>query len=426
MSQEKRGKFAMRLGLGSGVFGVVLVVAGCSSSDVGSEVDSNVDSAMDSTVDLVDSGVDSGDSEVDSGDVPPTPSSAPVLSAGHWSTCYTTPERTRCWGELPLFEDDPFTPFVVEGLTGATQVAHDGYFHLCAILADGSVGCWGRNRSGQLGREPEDALLPFERVVGVSEAVALDVGHGFTCAVVADGGVYCWGANAQGQLGRPVAAHRIGAEVAEPVPQRVADLPPATDVACGSAHACARLADGTVRCWGAGGSGELGQERAIDENGEWSMHAPVNPMLSDVKTIRTTSESTCALLDDGTVHCWGRYEFGIDLVEAPDRCTNGIVCLLTPRRLPGIDGLTELQIGGRYVCGQKQGGELVCFGPGSGPGTPSLGEASPPPFTQFALGRRHLCVLTPDRRVLCMGDGTHGQFGPETDWQDDFVELVRP
>src|SRR5439155_680651 len=82
-----------------------------------------------------------------------------------------------------------------------------GYRHTCALLGDGTVQCWGRNLEGQLGDGTTTSSPTPVRVGGVTGAVAIAAGQGgvHTCALLADGSVKCWGAlgagNAVGQLG---------------------------------------------------------------------------------------------------------------------------------------------------------------------------------------------------------------------------------
>ncbi len=86
--------------------------------------------------------------------------------------------------------------------------------------------------------------------------------HGLTCAVLSDGSVWCWGRNTWGNLGDGTL------QPDRPIPKPVAGLSGATRVAAsissGRAHTCAVLSDGSVWCWGAGNSGQLGDGEATN------------------------------------------------------------------------------------------------------------------------------------------------------------------
>ena len=104
-------------------------------------------------------------------------------------------------------EPTRLVPVPVQLALGAKVVAA-GYSHTCAIATDGSVWCWGDNRTGQLGRETEpcDADLcsnPIPTVVSglPSEVIAITAAYLWTCAIDRDGAVWCWGQNSDGQLG---------------------------------------------------------------------------------------------------------------------------------------------------------------------------------------------------------------------------------
>jgi len=87
----------------------------------------------------------------------------------------------------------------------ATAVAA-GAAHTCAILG-GSVSCWGANDEGQLGNAATTAAPTATpaTVTGLSAAVALAAGGAHTCALLQAGTVACWGADTSGQLGDGVA-----------------------------------------------------------------------------------------------------------------------------------------------------------------------------------------------------------------------------
>ncbi|MCZ7531106.1 MAG: hypothetical protein M5U31_12675 [Acidimicrobiia bacterium] len=186
----------------------------------------------------------------------------------------TTTEGVPDTTALEAAEDDSTGvsgPVEVAGLSGVTSVTA-GTSHSCALLSDGSVSCWGRNVSGQLGDGTRvDSSVPVP-VSGLSGASALASGDDYSCALLSGGTVSCWG--------------YMGLDQDGDVPFDVEGITNATAIAAEGGSSCALLADGTVSCWGTG----IGRGAPTQIDG-----------IADATAISTQ----CAVLVDGTVSCWG-------------------------------------------------------------------------------------------------------------------------
>ena len=120
--------------------------------------------------------------------------------------------EVRCWGSNQggrLGVPGPHlvrNPVTVSLPTTATGIGA-GAFHTCALLTDGRVFCWGENLLGQLGDGTRTVIATppnppkISETVGISTATAVTVGGRHSCALLADGSVRCWGVNSLGQLG---------------------------------------------------------------------------------------------------------------------------------------------------------------------------------------------------------------------------------
>ncbi|MBI4706246.1 MAG: hypothetical protein HY744_34550 [Deltaproteobacteria bacterium] len=163
-----------------------------------------------------------------------------------------------CWGwnEVGQLGDGTtqhrWAPGPVKGLADAVQAAGNGAT-TCALRSSGEVCCWGDNHFGALGNssvKEKMSLVPVA-VAGLRDVKQVRLGGwGWACAVLADGTIECWGAH-----GADWAGDGSGVS-AEPVV--IQGLAPVRSIALGFDFSCALLEDRSVWCWGANECGQLG------------------------------------------------------------------------------------------------------------------------------------------------------------------------
>jgi cysteine-rich repeat protein len=307
----------------------------------------------------------------------------------------------------------------------------------CALSATGRVKCWGNNEEGVLGlgdtvsrgavKNQLPSALPMVDLGTGRTATAISVsGAGSACALLDHGDVKCWGNNHSGQLGTGTTDNR-GDE-----PNEMGDaLKPialgsgrkAIGVSAGADYTCAVLDDGSVTCWGSGEHGQLGGG---------SLFGALSPVQTvDLKrpaTDVTASDGvTCALLDNGTLKCWGNALY-LPLSNTADLDDSGGV-----GDYPGeIGGLPVLAFSGgkarAVVAGQVSeaildNGSLMLWGFGyqgwTNAGLPPTDFATLSPM-KLGTGRKalssdvglyHACAITDDGALSCWGFAPHGALG---------------
>jgi alpha-tubulin suppressor-like RCC1 family protein len=138
--------------------------------------------------------------------------SAVAITAGDSDACVVLESgEIRCWGKngygdlgdgkTHAEQEYSDVPVTVSGITTASSVTAN-LEHVCALLRSGRVECWGDDEFGDLGdgRSFAPSTTPVA-VLGISTATRLAAGYFHTCAVLANGTVECWGYNEEGELG---------------------------------------------------------------------------------------------------------------------------------------------------------------------------------------------------------------------------------
>jgi alpha-tubulin suppressor-like RCC1 family protein len=147
-------------------------------------------------------------------------------------------------------EVDSATAVPVSGVSTAVAVA-TGDRSSCALLADGTVACWGEYSGGWFNNVVDHGPGgPAITVPGVSNAEALSMHGSRSCAVLADGSVMCWGTVADDGM--------TSSFTRRTTPVVARGLSSVVSLAVGQGHVCALLGSGSVQCWGANSNGQLG------------------------------------------------------------------------------------------------------------------------------------------------------------------------
>ncbi len=335
--------------------------------------------------------------------------------------------------------------------SGAPRVVHiagGSFAHTCAVLSSGGVRCWGVNDNGQLGvsvaesrqrcRVPDDATstLPCEQtprdVPGLTDVADIAVGNGSTCALKRDGSVWCWGLNDAGELGQGTSDTS-----AHPTPVQVTLPMAARQVACGAFHVCALLTDNTVHCWGSDRFAQVGvapasSEAECDPGDGDTVRCQRRPRavegLLGVRQISLGRNHSCALLNDGTVRCWGLNDtgqIGNGMVEAEGSPR------VAPTEVTGLTSAMQISAGGSHTCAVRSDGSVHCWGwndlgqQGTAAsmacqvGTSDNFRCARSPVVvpeltgarSIAAGRYHTCAVLTAGGVRCAGRNDEYQLG---------------
>jgi alpha-tubulin suppressor-like RCC1 family protein len=136
-----------------------------------------------------------------------------VVAADGFTCAHTSDGNVWCWGvanngDLGIeINHNIAAPAQVTALSATTKIDAGGS-HACAIRPGGALACWGASFLGEVGDGGYDRRSTPVGVTMPGNAGVADVSAGemHTCAVLADGSVACWGDDRAGQLGDGVLA----------------------------------------------------------------------------------------------------------------------------------------------------------------------------------------------------------------------------
>jgi alpha-tubulin suppressor-like RCC1 family protein len=279
------------------------------------------------------------------------------LAMGTLHTCAIKKGAVWCWGknsEGELANGKPAsdyitpnpTPTAVVGLTGEyTQLAL-GLDHSCALNKDGTVWCWGSNKSGQIGAAESVKNQAPTQVAGLSGVKSISSKLNHTCAIAGDDSLWCWGNNSSKQ------AIPSSAEQTIFTPQKVG-VTNITKVSTGTFHTCAINQSGTAICWGDNQSGQIGNGKA----GSGLIEAtPVSLTSTSMFTrIDSSTNFTCASTSTQELSCWGANAFG-------QLASGTMQDQTTPTTIANFTNVQSFSVGGFGACAIGKDFKLFCWG----------------------------------------------------------------
>ena len=184
----------------------------------------------------------------------------------------------------------------VSGLAGPVVSIASTDYATCALLATGSVECWGWGELGTLGNGSDgDQSTPIA-VSGLTDAISVSAGRNHFCALTGSGKLICWGFNDKEQLGAQTADDHSTAPVESAVGGG------ATEVVGGGHHTCV-LGDGAASCWGANDFGELGA--TVSALAGYVPGAEYYLEWRSVAHLAAGDGFGCLVSTGGAAECWG-------------------------------------------------------------------------------------------------------------------------
>lgn len=356
-----------------------------------------------------------------------------ISSANHHSCGLAANGEIYCWA------NGFARPELVSGDVPFASVS-TYWDHTCGVGENRRAYCWGFNSFGQLGiDQPVEVCAPVPGVsvgctngptpvAGDLEFTTVSVGAAHTCGLTPDGDAYCWGNNSSGQLGTVDEPECSRVYIPEgvscsPVPHLVDGGLAFDSIYTGRSHTCGLTPAGEAYCWGAGGSGRLGNGATADSP------TPV-PVVGGLtfSTLSVGGSHTCGVAN-AEIYCWGsNADLQLGTLDESPLCPRQVyICLVAPHRVDldisfvavtASDATPLAGVGpplGGHTCGLATDGRVFCWGlneQGQLANTNAFRTAVPvelaaeQSFSAIDAGLSNTCGVTTERNILCWSYGS--------------------
>ena len=249
-----------------------------------------------------------------------------------------------------------FTPTKIPGITNAVDVAA-GNNGGCALLADKTVSCWGRNKyTGNGGTDT--TIKPPTVVAGLTDVVSLKGRGNAYCALLTDKNLKCWGYQGYSQFGignsnnqhTPVLAFGSNGDI--------------EDFSVSSEVVCVIYTGGRLKCAGYNYYGQVGMGNSGSSYNVLNSPTQVKIYetgadVTDAVSVYGGHQHSCYVPTDGRLRCWGNggYEVG----------SSGNDPTTKPKLLnPSVENPTWVTLGSKGGCAGVSNGDVYCWGENNG------------------------------------------------------------
>lgn len=201
-----------------------------------------------------------------------------------------------------------------------------------------------------------------------------------------------------------------------------------SQIVMGSSHGCMTSTSGAIYCWGGNINGQIGD----GTSGTAMIRSTATPVDMSgalngltVKTMSSSWTHTCIMASNNRPYCWG-YGYGTTPLEV---VVGGAAAGKTVKSIYAGQAYTCVIAG---ASGDNLSDNLYCWGNGAygkfGNGSTTSRDINDPatPLRTGALsaglyiksvapGYDHICVIASDGNAYCMGEGSYGRLGYNSD-----------
>jgi alpha-tubulin suppressor-like RCC1 family protein len=320
-----------------------------------------------------------------------------AMALGRQSVCGLHLDGSiACWGLDRVTGTGVGMPVAVDTHTDWTVISVGTV--RCGIRGmPGALYCWGASNAGDLGLGATNTQATPAQV-GTDTWKSVKVGYYNTCGIRSDNALLCWGNNVFFE-----AALQYGN-----TPQQVGTATDWQAISLSSEGIIGLRAGGAAYAWGGNDEGQLGLPAAFEIVDPTELASPATSWSQ----ISSGNLHSCGIAN-GQTYCWGAIADGY--------LGNGVTTsLYSPAKIGG-DHFTALAGDGFDMCGLRDDGALMCWGPAGGIGFGNTDPVWAPTrlgtetWTAVAgghtrFGPTSLCAIrggTP----YCWGDNSTGELG---------------
>ncbi len=338
------------------------------------------------------------------------------ISNGYHGACgITTAGVLKCWGLNDKYQVGDTTntnrlvPTVIDSGTTYSQVTR-GIYSTCAITTAGVLKCWGFNLYGTIGdNTTTDVTVPAVTDSGTTYATLTNSLAYTMCAITTTGTLKCWGLGTAGQIGN-------GASATQLLPTIVNAGTLYSQVSSGQNTSCGITTTGVLKCWGADRNFNIGLSVNFNYTSPQIIHSG-----EAFSQVIVSDSKICALNNiTNVLKCSGQRQMG--------QMGDGLLSQYHSfTAVPALDTYSTISLMGQYMSsGITAAGTLWTWGFGKSatdyPGDASAQEIVSSPiqvvvgstFTKVAKGNRHTCAIRSDQKLYCWGYNTNGNIGDGT------------